>query len=582
MVFVISSITLFQPVSGKGLDDDFFGREYLETSWVNIIGKEIAGSPVLTDLDRDGFKEVLISAPHNLYCIDSNGLLRWSVGIQSNLQGRIVTGDLDEDGVLDIITTAESSIICINSYGIKLWEYTVDYYIEDFTPLVFDIDGDNHLDILVSTAKRPSQPFLLSHEGIFIKNFNIEMDYSGFWSGKFGGAPTVADLDNDGELEIIFIGNDYKIHCMSLQGEHKWVGEPVIRSDALLSIADLDNDTTLEICVGSTIRLYCFDHEGNIEWTYQQKHADNKNNLMDYNPCIADLDDNGILEIVSSSYDWATGRGQVFCLNSTGNRIWHYNTTERVSSPSLLDIDNDGKLETLYSDGEKYFSVLNVLGQILLYRDLDSMVNEPPLVADIDLDSNLEVIVARPDQKDLYCFELTESTNSTSSWWKRGGSNLHHGRPDSDGDFLDDLIEENYYHTDKNNNDTDMDLLPDYWEIEYNLDPLSPSANQDPDGDRFSNLEEFQNHTNPRRFNNWPLFYGVYLLPLWILITGVLVLALVKIKTIGAAIKGVATDFYVFLRVRFAQDISSNKELFQDEDILYHFEEELKNGTEKK
>jgi len=577
MISIVSSTTLFQPVNGKGLDEGFLGREYLETSWVTLLGKEIIGTPTLTDLDWDGNKEVLIASAHNLFCINSDGTLRWSKSTKQTLKGNIVTGDFDEDGLLDIIITAISSIICFNTYGIELWEYTTDYYVEDFTPCVFDINGDMHLDILVSTAKTPSQPFLISHDGKFIKNFDIDMDYSGFWSGDFGGAPTIVDLDNDGDLEILFIGNDYKLHCISLQGEQKWIADPIIRADALFSIADLDNDTTLEICIGSTIKLYCFDHEGNIEWTYQQKHANNRNNLMDYNPCIADLDNNGKLEIVSSSYDWETGEGQIFCLNSTGGKIWNRNSTSRVSSPAVLDIDNNGRLEILFIDSKKYFSILDPLGQLLVYRDLDSIVDEPPLVADIDQDSKLEAIIARPGKKDLYCFEFAKSTNSTDSWWTRGGSNLHHGRADSDGDFLDDLIETNYYHTNNHNNDTDNDLLPDYWEIEYGLNPLEPSTNQDPDGDRFTNLEEFMSHTNPRRFNNWTLFYGIYFLPLWILTAGILVLGLVKIKTISSVIKRIATNFYVYLRVKFAHDIRFEKEIFQDDEFLSDFEKDLKN-----
>jgi len=579
MALALSPVVFHHPVSSKGFDDDFFGREYLEVSWVRLIGNKIVGPPLLTDLDRDGFKEVLISTPHNLYCINSDGSLRWETYLSSTLTSRMTIADLNEDGAPDILVTGKSSLICLSSQGVKLWEYYTSYELEDYTPCVFDMDGDNHLDILVSTAKTTSQPFLLNHNGEFIKEFNIELDYAGFWTDILGGAPTIADLDYDGELEIILIGNDYKLHCMTLQGEQKWIANPTMRGDALFSIADLDDDDSLEIIIGNIVKLYCFDHEGNIEWTYQQKHANNRSNLMSYDPCIADVNDDGMLEIVSSSYDWETGRGQVFCIDSTGKDMWNFNSTLRVGSPALLDIDNDGKLETLFSEGESHFVVLNVLGQLMLYRDLGSMSKDPPLIADIDLDSNLEVIVSRPVQEDLYCFELTESTNSTGSWWTYGGSYLHHGRPDSDGDYLDDLIESNYYHTDVYKNDTDDDLLPDYWEIEYRLNPLEVSTNQDPDGDGFSNLEEYHSHTNPRKFNNWPLFYGVYLLPVWLFLTGLVVFALIKIKTIASAIKKVAMNLYVYIRVRFAEDIRSHKEIFQEDiEILHDFEDDLKNG----
>jgi len=47
-------------------------------------------------------------------------------------------------------------------------------------------------------------------------------------------------------------------------------------------------------------------------------------------------------------------------------------------------------------------------------------------------------------------------------------------------------------------NDKDDDGMPDWWEEKYGLDPEDPNdANQDPDGDGYSNLEEYKRGTNP-------------------------------------------------------------------------------------
>jgi parallel beta-helix repeat protein len=52
-----------------------------------------------------------------------------------------------------------------------------------------------------------------------------------------------------------------------------------------------------------------------------------------------------------------------------------------------------------------------------------------------------------------------------------------------------------------NSADTDIDGMLDWWEVENNLDPFSPSdANLDPDLDGLINLQEFSNGTKP--FNN--------------------------------------------------------------------------------
>ena len=581
IVIVLSNLTTYQLVSSKGFDDDLIGKRYIQTSWIEIIGLETVGSPILADLDRDSNIEILVSSPHKQFCLNSDGSVKWETSIQSTLTGRMVVADLNEDGKLDIIVTGESSVICIDSFGIKLWEYHTDYRLEEFLPCIFDFNNDQHLEILVSTAKTPSQPFLLNHEGEFIKDFYIEMDYSGYWSDIFGGSPSIVDIDFDEELEILMIGSDYKLHCVSLQGEQKWIGETLMRGNAYFSLADLDGDNSLEICVGNILKLYCFDHNGEVEWTYDQKYENKSYSLMDYDPCIADINGDGLLEIVSSSYDWETGRGKVFCLNSTGGEIWNFSSINKVGSPALIDIDNDGNLEILFCEGEKNLGVLNNNGQLIVYQDLENMIGEPPLIADIDSDSKLEAIIVRHPRRDVYCYELRESTNSTNSWWAYGGSYQHHGRPDSDGDYLDDLIETNIYHTNMNSNDTDNDLLPDNWEIEYGLNPLENSTFQDPDRDKFTNIVEYQSVSNPRIFNNWKLLYGIYFIPLWIFVGALFIISVVKIKSIAEVIRRSATNLYIYIRVRFAQDLSSNRDFFQDDvDILHDFEEDLKNGKQ--
>ena len=48
--------------------------------------------------------------------------------------------------------------------------------------------------------------------------------------------------------------------------------------------------------------------------------------------------------------------------------------------------------------------------------------------------------------------------------------------------------------------DTDTDGLPNGWESEYGLDPLTGDAGADPDGDGRTNLQEYQQGTHPRGF----------------------------------------------------------------------------------
>ncbi|MFH1477480.1 MAG: Amuc_1099 family pilus-like system protein [Verrucomicrobiota bacterium] len=54
--------------------------------------------------------------------------------------------------------------------------------------------------------------------------------------------------------------------------------------------------------------------------------------------------------------------------------------------------------------------------------------------------------------------------------------------------------------------DSDLDGIPDEWELRYGLNPNADDALQDADGDGFTNLEEFQALSNPRDADSHPAF----------------------------------------------------------------------------
>jgi hypothetical protein len=73
------------------------------------------------------------------------------------------------------------------------------------------------------------------------------------------------------------------------------------------------------------------------------------------------------------------------------------------------------------------------------------------------------------------------------------------GNPDADGLTN---IQEYAAHTNPNNADSDSDGLPDGWEVQYVLNPLSGvgdnGATGDPDHDGLTNIQEYVAHTNPK------------------------------------------------------------------------------------
>ncbi|MBD3191784.1 MAG: hypothetical protein GF308_14150 [Candidatus Heimdallarchaeota archaeon] len=156
----------------------------------------------------------------------------------------------------------------------------------------------------------------------------------------------------------------------------------------------------------------------------------------------------------------------------------------------------------------------------------------------------------------LYCLGLIGVTASgPGQWYCFRGSVFHTGQMDSDSDYLDDLTEA-FYTTSPASADSDADGIPDGLEVMVGLDPLSANdAEADLDGDGLTNLDELMlYHTsvfnpdsdgdgktdgeevmagsNPLKWDNWGRLFGVYLLPAYVVIIGLVLGSIIVIKRI--------------------------------------------------
>ncbi len=77
------------------------------------------------------------------------------------------------------------------------------------------------------------------------------------------------------------------------------------------------------------------------------------------------------------------------------------------------------------------------------------------------------------------------------------GLDIYHFGVDQDEDWLTDDSEQNYYHTNATNPDTEGDGMPDGWELLHQLNPLKNDANLDLDVDGLSNFEEYLRDLDP-------------------------------------------------------------------------------------
>jgi hypothetical protein len=75
---------------------------------------------------------------------------------------------------------------------------------------------------------------------------------------------------------------------------------------------------------------------------------------------------------------------------------------------------------------------------------------------------------------------------------------------DTDVDGLKDYQELIIYKTNRENPDTDGDKMPDGWEVQHGLNPLTDDASLDKDSDGYSNLQEYRGRSDPNDPNSYP------------------------------------------------------------------------------
>lgn len=353
-----------------------------------------------------------------------------------------------------------------------------DYNCHYSSPALADLNGDNFLDIIVATNE--GHIVAINHTGSILWDRDTA-PYFGMAAGtqEIHSSPAIADIDNDGYPEIVVgAGTIYGTVCtqggvivLDHNGQVKpgWpqlsVDEntpPVGCRDTIFSspaLGDMDNNGDLEIvAAGFDKRVYAWHHDGTLvtgyppasalhdrfpTWGLDDKLGDNTWG----SPALSDLDGDGRLDIIlgtgEGNFDdrygggtgwvcpytlpagWAPGYcgGSVYAFDYTGELkpgFPRYQLEEVGSTPAVMDINNDGRLEifmgvghfyNLYSPDHPQYG-FKVMGMDNNGNNLPGWpqptggnVVMSPSLGDIAGDSAPEVVAMATDRK-LYAWNL--------------------------------------------------------------------------------------------------------------------------------------------------------------------------------
>ncbi|MGC8894092.1 MAG: FG-GAP-like repeat-containing protein, partial [candidate division WOR-3 bacterium] len=300
--------------------------------WYGPYDQPDPSSPTLYDLDANGTMEIFFGCrtDDTLYCLNSNGTLRWKSPKPSSSAGNMkfapAVGQVVPGGNPEVVVTSGDNIVMYNATtgALIAWLDMGAAYsaVPSCAPAIADVDKDGTMEVFVVTDD-PDSLWCLKPSGASFNVVWAQPIPSGGNINKQGIG--IADLNGDGWLDVVVgsggVSSSYptlydRVHCF--RGSN---GALIWRSTVLagdvhrgVAIADIDGDNHWEV-IAQTIPgwIYCLAGEnGTIQWQVELPSCGDAHDVS-----IGDADNDGCSEIVvagdGGSRLWVLDRAGTNC-----------------------------------------------------------------------------------------------------------------------------------------------------------------------------------------------------------------------------------------------------------------------------
>ncbi|MCB9762737.1 MAG: hypothetical protein H6739_23250 [Alphaproteobacteria bacterium] len=171
---------------------------------------DIDGRAAVVDLTRDGLPELVMSYVGELYAFNSSGETLWQVSFDDTGDGSPCVADADGDGSPEIGVVGANVFALVDHLGSVEWTFPIDESDGNLGCSAFDLDGDGSYEFLVADVHTL---YVLDGGGSAV------LQEPRHESGTRNEYPIVADVDSDGNAEIVLATNS-----RSSEYDGGWVG----------------------------------------------------------------------------------------------------------------------------------------------------------------------------------------------------------------------------------------------------------------------------------------------------------------------------------------------------------------------
>jgi len=379
--------------------------------------------------------------------------LKWNFTGMDSIESPPAVADLNGDGTLDVVfgaNTEEANWIYAVSGtdASELWRYgpvrgTVSAIIVD------DINGDDMIEVVFAATDGDDGDVIVLNGPLG----GLLWKQSGYPKGTWSNVPAVADIDGDGDKEVLYAprgailgGSEFNTTAFdAISGDVVWRSPRSTNYKAPVQVVDMDGDGILEVVtIGPGWGWVVDARNGQAKYVLQYCQ------ICDGNFIVTEVNGDGVKDVIAmGDHQTRAFTADTSELAANVTFLWEYHGNRTAyNDMAAADFDGDGKLEVLHFQftrgGDPLYTTMfcrNVEDGTLLW-DLTfqgKFAKTSPALGDLDEDGLPDILVGvdAPD-----CALLVKGTDGTVMWNATMRQSAHFTGciADVDGDEKLDLI----------------------------------------------------------------------------------------------------------------------------------------------
>jgi hypothetical protein len=375
------------------------------SDWMNV-----AMTPVVVDMDGDGYPEVVFSGTiadggdcfygSYIFVLDGRDGRQKYVSDMFEISHSTspAAGDLDGDGIPEVVFATTYQKLLILRYDMNTSTYVLN--IPDGL-----LEGvPSWSSVTIANLDQQGTPEIVVGRQAFRADGTLLWSGSGSWGQVICFSPNslVADVDLDGEMEVVAGPTVYNSN-----GGIKYRNADL--PDGFVATANLDSDPQAEIVLVSSGWVYILEHDLRLV-----RLTPIPGGGFGGPPMIGDADGDGTPEIIVAAIT------QLVAFRADLSILWQSTIQDSSSNrtgATLFDFNGDGRAEVIYRD-ELFLRIYDgPTGQVLWQVPMSSCTwTEYVLVADIDRDGSADIVAVANNncgfgpQRGVYVY-------SDPTWW---------------------------------------------------------------------------------------------------------------------------------------------------------------------